>query len=550
MPRAGEGVWLAAVLVGVFVAHSGALAAGFVWDDLAIVVQNELTADLSRWPQYFVRDLWAGTPGEVAGGSGYYRPLMILSLAVDRALFGLSAPAAHLHSLLWHLAAVAAGWTVLRALFAGDEGRGEPPAGSVAAATVGALVFGLHPIQSEAVTWVAARNDLMAAALGLVALGRGLVPAPTGRDRAVALGAAVLAGLAKESVVLLPLLLGCLHLARGWSPRRRWRDYLPLVVGILVVVLARTAAGIGSATLPDSTGWALLLRRSPWLVARLGAFVVAPWPLSVVHVLEYLDRMPLWQAILGAVGGLAGAGFVLVRGGARGRAGLLWFVLATAPALVSVADKGWLGERYVYLGMLGLGWAVAGLVPAGRLRWLGLPALAAVLLLQLRARDWQDDIALWSAAWSATPSPFVADGLARVHRIDGDPTTAAAWFTVALDDPEPWAAACGPVVASTLVSGRTALAVQVAGWARQKGCTGETFEGHALMALALAGRWDRVDAALARVPLSMGGRVAEVRAAHHLRTGDPRYAEVLAAFPDDPGLAARADALARSGGTP
>ena len=84
----------------------------------------------------------------------------------------------------------------------------------------------------------------------------------------------------------------------------------------------------------------------------------------------------------------------------------------------------------------------------------------------------------------------------------------------------------------------------------EKGCTGETFEGHALMALALAGRWDRVDAALARVPLSMGGRVAEVRAAHHLRTGDPRYAEVLAAFPDDPGLAARADALARSGGTP
>lgn len=526
-----------ALTVGVvLLAHSGALGAGFVWDDAAIVVQNTLTADLSAWPRYFRSDLWAGTPGEQLGGSGYYRPLMVLSLALERAVFGLDPRIAHAHSLLWHLLGTALAWRIVHRLWGG--------AGGVWAATVAALVFGLHPIQSEAVIWVAARNDLMAGALGLIALERGLVDVPRPRDRAVALAAGVLAGLAKESVVLLPLLMAALHLARGWSLRARWRDHLPLIGAIGVVILARTAAGIGSATFPPPEGWALLARRSPWLVAQLGAFVVLPWPLSISHVLEYIDRMPLWRAIIGAAAAVGGLSWVALRGSLRDRAGVLWFALCTAPALLSVADKGWLGERYVYLGMLGLGWVLAA---RARPRWrvgLGGAVVVAVVMLQLRARDWRSDVELWAAAVRDTPSPFAADSLGAVVRIEGDAEAALGWFQVALDDPEPLATACGNLVSAANVTERRWRAVQLAGWARQRGCSGPVFEGHALSALALAGRWDEVQRRVGGVDNDPADRVDAVRAALWLRSGDPRAAEVMAAH-DTPEFAARVDLLAR-----
>ena len=79
--------WLPAVVLGlVAVCYLPTLRAGFVWDDIPLVVQNQITGDLKNLPRFFQEDLWAATPGQ-DGGTGYYRPLMLLSLALDRAIF-------------------------------------------------------------------------------------------------------------------------------------------------------------------------------------------------------------------------------------------------------------------------------------------------------------------------------------------------------------------------------------------------------------------------------------------------------------------------------
>ena len=118
---------------------------GWSWDDEALILDNQVTDSLANIGEFFTRDLW-GTTRLEALKSGYYRPLFLLSLAVDRALFGLSATAAHVHSLLWHLLVVVALHGLIRKLVT--------PAAAITAATL----FALHPINAEVLALVAARN--------------------------------------------------------------------------------------------------------------------------------------------------------------------------------------------------------------------------------------------------------------------------------------------------------------------------------------------------------------------------------------------------------
>ena len=78
-------VFLLAVTVAAYV---GVFQAGFVWDDYALVVYNELIRDPGNIPNFFLMDLW-DTDAAAARESGYFRPLILVSMAIDYALFGL-----------------------------------------------------------------------------------------------------------------------------------------------------------------------------------------------------------------------------------------------------------------------------------------------------------------------------------------------------------------------------------------------------------------------------------------------------------------------------
>ena len=122
---------------------------GWSWDDEALILDNQVTGSLANVGEFFTRDLW-GTTRLESLKSGYYRPLFLLSLAIDRALFDLSSTAAHVHSLLWHLLVVVGLHGLIRKLVT--------PLAAITAATM----FALHPVNSEVLALVAARNDEVA----------------------------------------------------------------------------------------------------------------------------------------------------------------------------------------------------------------------------------------------------------------------------------------------------------------------------------------------------------------------------------------------------
>jgi tetratricopeptide (TPR) repeat protein len=468
--------------------------AGFVWDDAFLIQQNRITGDLANVHRFFSEDLWEST-GAVGDASGYYRPLMLLSLAVDRSLWDLSAAGHHMHSVAWHLAASGFLLALLRKLV--------PPIPAV----LGTAVFALHPVQSEAVAWVSSRNDPMVATFVLASV-LVLLPRRCSVSRLFLGGVLVLAAtLSKESGVLAPVLLLLLDLARWRRPGGMGR-YGAAALGIAVWFALRQAAGVHLSQLPEPAGVALLWERGHQVVGTYGRLLVFPWPLSTGRTLEHLNDSP-WQIAAGLFSLLALAGFQVGRGKWLGLGGLLFALLAVAPSMVALAGKGQLGERYLYLPMVGLALGIAAALPAtGRALWVAAPiGLCWGFVLQHRLPEWQNALGLWEAAARDTPNGYAFTGYGHELRRAGDSEQAQKYFLMAVDDPPPQIDACANVLRGPLSEGRVDEALSAARYLKGKGCSATpAFMGILATVFARSCLWDEVRLILPKVQGDIGER--------------------------------------------
>lgn len=201
-------------------AYAATLGHGFVWDDRLLVVESRTIQRWTNLPRALVDDFF----GDAAEGRGYHRPLVTLSYMLDHALWGLRAPGYHLTNVLLHVASTLLVYLVAPALGAGGSG-----------AFLASAVFGLHPIHTESVAWIAGRTDVIATALLLLSLL--LYARAPGRRSRGALLAFALALLAKEIALVFPALLllyESLFDPPAWRERlrraaramRRWRQRL------------------------------------------------------------------------------------------------------------------------------------------------------------------------------------------------------------------------------------------------------------------------------------------------------------------------------------
>ncbi|MDD2320254.1 MAG: hypothetical protein PHO83_09405 [Geobacteraceae bacterium] len=92
--------------------------------------------------------------GQFLPHGNYYRPLAILSLLADFHLFGGNPAGYHLTNILLHLANSLLVYYLANLLLGSDRNNGIYP-------FLAALLFALHPVNSEAVVWISARPDLL-----------------------------------------------------------------------------------------------------------------------------------------------------------------------------------------------------------------------------------------------------------------------------------------------------------------------------------------------------------------------------------------------------
>ena len=152
---------IALIVIAVAAAYANSLAGKFVLDDIPSIPGNPAIRHL--WP---LSD--ALTPPRGAGVTVEGRPVLNLSFAVNFALGGTSVRGYHLANLAIHILACLALFGIVRRTLAGlgDFPRGD----ALPVACACALIFGLHPLQTESVSYIAQRAESLMGLFFLVSL--------------------------------------------------------------------------------------------------------------------------------------------------------------------------------------------------------------------------------------------------------------------------------------------------------------------------------------------------------------------------------------------
>ncbi|MGB0641190.1 MAG: hypothetical protein ACPGTU_17780, partial [Myxococcota bacterium] len=406
----------------------------------------------------------------------------------------------------------------------------------------------LHPVQSEVISWVSARNDLMAAAFGFLALG--LVWDGTRPSRArwgLAMSVTVLAALSKETAFVLPLLLIVADWTRG---QRQWWKHRAsaLCVGVGVVLVFRMYLGVGGAVMPSGKGWGLLAQELWRVLGLFGGGVWSPWPLSSHHDLTWIETEPLWRILTGL--GLI-ALLVVMWGAASGQRrrtiglGLSWSIFLLGVTFVPIADKGGFGDRFLYWPLAGVSVVLA--AAAGRhWRWL-VPSMAipAILIIQLRLPDWKHDRALWGAAIRDVPTSTNELSLGHALMRHDRYKRAHVSFASSLASGKIDIDACTPIVGSAMRAGMTRQALRMGHWAEARGCpVNGVMKGWLAMAAAVEGDWEEAQWRASQEPADPKLRDVVVSAAVARRIGDEEgYSRLLQAWTGVTDLSRQVDVL-------
>lgn len=150
-------LYLAAILLISFLAYLPSLQNEFVnWDDNLNIFANPLITSITDWGGFF--ENFAGIFSTPVKAN--YNPLAILTFALEKVLYGLDRPGLwHLDNIILHLMCVALVFRI--SLMLGLQ---------IIPATICALLFGIHPMRVESVTWVTERKDVLYGAFYFLAL--------------------------------------------------------------------------------------------------------------------------------------------------------------------------------------------------------------------------------------------------------------------------------------------------------------------------------------------------------------------------------------------
>lgn len=420
------------VVVAVVAVYAGAVRASFQFDDWNVIVSNPM---VHSWSAF-----WSGMPG--------IRPLLKATYTASwTAGFGVAGFRGF--NIALHAGNALLVLTLVRRL-APKLAVAEPGI----AALVAALVFALHPAQTESVTYISGRSSALMATFCLLALlahMRADDGAAARRWRMLS-GLAFLAALAvKENAWAVP---GLLLLYEGLRPDFRWRSALArlwphglVLASALVMVLWVPAYWrlLGASLATRSLGDNLLTQVD-------GVFHLVTGPLCGIGLDIDPDLVVRTTWTMDLAGKAAALVAVIATAAIQWRRrpwlgfGLAWFFVALLPTNSVLPRLDVVNDRQLYLALVGPA-LIAGHLVAGRsarVRWM---AVATIVLLAgtltiARNRDYGTEVALWESTALASPRKArVWNNLGYAYEQAGRRDEAILAYDRALElDPEFWKA--------------------------------------------------------------------------------------------------------------
>ena len=330
----------------VIIAYSNSLGGEFIYDDDYVVLRNLSIRNLENFPYFFSNHstvAFSGLSEEI------YRPLTTLSFALNY-FFGKVNPFGyHLVNMLFHAFNAILLFLFLSALFE-----------NFSVALFASLFFACHPVQTEAVTWISGRGNVLFLFFYLSSLifYMKFIKGEKKIYFIYSILACAMSLFSKEMAITLPLMIvACdIHFFNGGKLKNKIYRYLPYFAITIFYLLVRLSV-LGKVS---QCGWwggspyYTFLTMSRVLIdyiklliipARLCAFYA-------VNISYTIAETPVMIS-LALLALLAIAMPFIFRRSRLGSFAICWFFITILPVSNIIPLKALMAERYLYMPSIG-----------------------------------------------------------------------------------------------------------------------------------------------------------------------------------------------------
>jgi tetratricopeptide (TPR) repeat protein len=423
-----------AVALAALAAYHNSFSGPFIFDDFSMIVENASIRHL--WP------IWDALSPRASGMTTTGRPLFNLTLAINYALGGTAVWGYHAVNLGIHILAGLTLLGIVRRTLLGAGLRERFGTAALPLATAVAVLWAVHPLQTESVTYIAQRTESLMGLFYMLTLYcfiRGAESTkPAGWYGACVLSC--LSGMAtKEVMVTAPLLVFLYDRTFiGGSFSKAWKRhgwvYMALAatwlaLGYLMIHSGNRAGTAGLGTHVRS--WEYLLTQC-WAVPHYLWLSIWPHPLILDYGM-WLARDPvqiLPSALVLAVV-VTAVGIALRYEPALGFLGAwVFLILAPTSSVVPVVSQT-VAEHRFYLSLA----AIVVLAVTGLYAWIGRGSFVLFLALAVglgfltsqRNADYRSAVAIWSDTVNKRPwnlrahynFGFALEQAGRIHEAIG-----------------------------------------------------------------------------------------------------------------------------------
>ena len=409
------------IFILIFTAYSNAIHNGFVWDDEFLVRDDTAINSFSNAANIFKTYL-AATSGNI---NNFYRPLQEFSYMVDHFLWGRIPLGFHLTNILLHALCALFLYLLSLKIFK-----------NWLVAFVTASLFGIHPINTEAVTYVAGRADslyLLFFLISFVLFLRIVEALKENKEiRYVSYALSILfyaaSILSKEIGIILPLFF-VLYIFAFLNRNERAKLYaliIPYILVLLIYVVMRKTVLDFSRVAPST------------IMARFNLYIRMLTTCKAVCVYLFLLAMPFGLHMERRIGiatslgnpdvliavivmlGIAIAIYLFRKNSRKAFFASAWFLIGLLPVSNIIPINSFIAEHWLYLPAIGV-YMLIGLASAyffykpfpGALSN-AIKAMVIFILVSLflffgiltfeRNRDWKDGITFFKNALRYSPN--------------------------------------------------------------------------------------------------------------------------------------------------
>jgi tetratricopeptide (TPR) repeat protein len=474
--------------------YGNSLQNDFAFDDKPLIVRNKAIQSFGNIPEILgVSDPHTFLRG-IADGVNY-RPIRIVSFTIDYFFSGTSPLAYHVFNIIYHFLTAWVVFLVVMKLLSSSPGLTLPASGksgtgrespAFLTALITAVLFVVHPIQTNAVTYISGRRDVLSTLFYLLSLlyFLKLREAQRAEDKApkrtqVRLFAVVclffvLAVFTKEMALSLPGVFFLVDFMQEFPERSRGRllmavvknagrviqryrhFYYPVIfISLLVAMHYLFFRGASDRFTAGWKWWGGSALKNFLTVATILVFYIKLMFFPVVLSADYspnaypIALSPWEPRVLFSVAVLVILAIMTTRWLRRDRVlafGCIWFFVTLLPVSQIIPHHELLSEHYLYLPSIGffiiLSRVLSSLIssPSGNMgpRVAGLSVLVALVALWsvrtiARNPDWRSDTVLWAKTVQTVPNSFRAQfNMGNLMRQQGSLYKALEYFNRAV----------------------------------------------------------------------------------------------------------------------